>query len=65
MHYVYILQCNDGSYYVGLTQDISERTARFTIPAGVLPIPPVFYRCSSCITRRLLLLRKRFAENAN
>ena len=27
MHYVYILQCCDGSYYVGLTQDVAERLA--------------------------------------
>lgn len=25
MHFVYILQCCDGSYYVGLTQNVAER----------------------------------------
>ena len=25
MYYVYILQCCDGSYYVGLTEDVSAR----------------------------------------
>ena len=25
MHFVYILQCCDGSYYVGLTQNVSAR----------------------------------------
>ena len=25
MHFVYILQCCDGSFYVGLTQDVSKR----------------------------------------
>jgi len=25
MYFVYILQCSDGSFYVGLTQDVSDR----------------------------------------
>ncbi len=27
-YYVYILQCNDGTYYVGCTNDLNERLAR-------------------------------------
>ena len=44
MHFVYILQCNDDSYYVGLTQDV---TARLNVhnsgtgPAFTVARPPV------------------------
>jgi putative endonuclease len=27
MHFVYILKCRDGCYYVGLTEDVSKRLA--------------------------------------
>ena len=27
MHFVYILECRDGHYYVGLTQDVPKRLA--------------------------------------
>lgn len=32
--YVYILQCNDGSYYTGYTKDLDERTRQHQIGKG-------------------------------
>jgi len=48
MHYVYILQCNDGSPYTGCTEDLKARFQRHTngyVPAtkSRLPVELAFY----------------------
>jgi putative endonuclease len=48
MHYVYILQCSDGSPYVGCTKNLKERFQRHIngeVPATKprLPIELAFY----------------------
>jgi predicted GIY-YIG superfamily endonuclease len=48
MHYVYILQCNDKSYYTGCTSDLKERFKRHMagyVPAtrDKIPATLVFY----------------------
>ena len=34
MHFVYILQCRDGSYYVGLTENVADRVQRHQDATG-------------------------------
>ena len=48
MHYVYILKCNDGDFYVGCTSDLKDRIDRHSkgyVPAtkGRLPISLLNY----------------------
>ena len=48
MHYVYILQCNDGLTYTGCTEDLKERFQRHSnghVPAtrSRLPVEVIFY----------------------
>ncbi|MEK7224139.1 MAG: GIY-YIG nuclease family protein [Bacteroidota bacterium] len=48
MHYVYILECNDGSPYTGCTEDLKARFQRHTngqVPAtkSRLPVKLTFY----------------------
>ena len=49
MHFVYILRCSDGSYYVGLTQDVDQRVRVHssghgpTFTACRLPVELVFH----------------------
>ena len=48
MQYVYILKCNDGSFYTGCTEDLKERISRhqkgyIDSTKNSLPIELVFY----------------------
>jgi putative endonuclease len=48
MFYVYILKCNDGTYYTGCTQDLKERFERHSkgyveYTKDKLPVTIAFY----------------------
>ena len=48
MQYIYILQCNDGTYYTGCTSDLKERICRhekgyIEYTKTKLPIVLIFY----------------------
>ena len=49
MNYAYILQCGDGSYYAGWTNDLKKRLEDHNLGRGAkytrahLPVIPVYY----------------------
>jgi putative endonuclease len=53
--YVYILECSNGSYYIGSTYDLDLRLAQHEIGEGsnhtkkYLPVKLVYYEEHSCI----------------
>lgn len=65
MHYVYILQCADGTFYTGYTNDLKERickhqagkAAKYT--RGRLPVELIYYEelvdKSSALKRELAI----------
>ncbi|MBQ9915527.1 MAG: GIY-YIG nuclease family protein [Clostridia bacterium] len=52
-HYVYILECGDGSYYTGWTTHLDERVAKHASGHGAkytrshLPVQLVYWECFS------------------
>ncbi len=72
MHYVYILQCVDGSFYTGYTNDLNERickhqegkAAKYT--RGRLPVELIYHEeladKSSALKREFAIKRLTRAE---
>lgn len=69
MHYVYIAECNDGSYYTGYTSNIEKRIkahnegkgAKYT--RGRIPVKLIY--CEDCMTKSEALKREHQIKKLN
>lgn len=62
MNYTYIVQCSDGTYYTGWTNDLEKRIKSHNAGTGAKYTRPVF-RLPLFIMRLLLQSKKQCAEN--